>query len=129
MRVRFADTDAMGVVHHAKYLEYFEVGRVDAFRQIGSSYANAVARGIHVVVLDVTLRYHVPARFDDVLLVSVELGSLERARFSFEYRIMRELDAALVVTGRTAHACVDAESLRPVRPPAWLIDDLALLKP
>jgi acyl-CoA thioesterase FadM len=61
--------------------------------------------------------------------VAVELGAMARARFSFDYVVRREADDALIVTGRTTHACVDATSLRPVRPPAWLLDDLRLLAP
>jgi acyl-CoA thioester hydrolase len=129
VRVRFADTDAMGVVHHATYLEYFEVGRVEAMRQIGAAYSRAVERGVHIVVVEASVRYLTPARFDDVLSVSCDVGELGAVRFSFEYRVEREADAALVATGRTWHACVDAKSLRPTRMPSWLRDDLHLLRP
>ena len=118
----------MGVVHHAVYLEYFEVGRVEAVRRVGGSYAGTVARGVHIVVVEAAVRYLKPARFDDVLFVGCEVGELGTVRFSFEYRVVRQADAALVATGRTLHACVDATTLRPLRMPDWLTADLGLLR-
>ena len=126
--MRFADTDAMGVVHHANYLAYFEMGRVDAMRQIGVEYASVVRRGLHLVVVDATVRYRQPAFFDDLLLVSTHAADLSGARFSFVYSVQREKDGALVASGQTVHACVDAHSLRPLRLPEWLRADLLRLR-
>lgn len=128
MRVRYADTDAMGVVYHANYLAYFEVGRVEAMRQIGADYASVVQRGLHLVVVEASARYVKPARFDDLLLIETHAAELGPARFAFDYRITRADDAQLIATGRTLHACVDAERMRPVRIPAWLADDLRRLQ-
>jgi len=128
IRVRYADTDAMGVVYHANYLAYFEVARVEALRQIGADYASVVAHGLHLVVIEAHARYVKGAGFDDLLLVHTALGSLSAARFSFNYRVQRETDGAPIATGETVHACVDALTRRPRRLPAWLVDDLQRLR-
>jgi acyl-CoA thioester hydrolase len=126
LRVRFADTDAMGVVHHANYLAYFEAGRVEAMRQIGVDYASVVARGLHLVVIQANVHYVKPAHFDDVLEVETRVADIGAARFTFTYRMI--LDGDLIATGSTAHACVDAARMRAVRLPAWLVDDLRRLQ-
>ncbi|MDQ3811289.1 MAG: acyl-CoA thioesterase [Chloroflexota bacterium] len=118
----------MGVVHHATYLAYFEVGRVEAFRQVGADYASVVARGLHLVVIEAHARYSKPARFDDVLVVETRAGELGTARFALDYRILRQASGELIATGRTVHACVEAASMRPVRLPPWLVDDLRRLR-
>ncbi len=118
----------MGVVHHGNFLAFFEVGRVDAMRQIGTHYAAVVARGLHLVVVSAFARYVKPARFDDVLLVFTHATDIGSARFAFEYRVTREADSVLIATGRTEHACVDASRMRPLRLPEWLVDDLRRLQ-
>ena len=115
----------MGVVHHAKYLEYFEAARVDALRQLGLDYASVVAQGLHLVVIEAVVRYVKPARFDDVLDVHTRAADLGVARFSFEYRVLHDGD--LIATGHTGHACVDAARMRPQRLPSWLVDELRRL--
>ncbi len=115
----------MGVVHHAKYLEYFEMARVDAMRQLGTDYASVVARGLHLVVIDAAVRYVRPARFDDVLEVHTRVPAISAARFSFSYSVQR--DGEVIATGATSHACVDASSMRPQRLPEWLVADLRKL--
>jgi acyl-CoA thioester hydrolase len=117
----------MGVAHHANYLAFFESGRVEAMRQIGSDYAEVIRRGMHLVVVEANVRYRLPARFDDLLLVNTAVRDIGRVRFTFVYEIRRESDGAQMATGHTVHACVDAESLRPLRLPGWLLDDLRRL--
>ena len=117
----------MGVAHHANYLAFFEMGRVEAMRQIGVEYASVVRRGLHMVVVDASVRYRQPAFFDDLLLVSTQTTDVGGARFTFVYDVRREKDGVLVASGRTVHAIVDAQSLRPVRLPEWLRADLLRL--
>jgi acyl-CoA thioester hydrolase len=117
----------MGVAYYGNYLAFFESGRVEAMRQIGADYASVVAQGIHLVVIEALVRYVKPAVFDDVLLVSTGVGEIGAARFSFEYQVHREDDRALIATGRTVHACVDATRMRARRIPPWLVDDLRRL--
>jgi len=125
--VRYADTDMMGVVYYANYLAFFESGRVEAMRQVGGDYAAVVRRGVHLPVIEANAHYRLPAYFDDLLLVPTYATDLGGARFTFVYDVHREADGALIANGHTVHACVDAETLRPVRLPAWLRDDLLRL--
>ena len=127
--MRYADADPMGVAYYANYLAFFESGRVEAMRQIGADYARVVDRGIHLPVVEATVRYRQPAYFDDLLLVYAHAADLSGARFTFVYKVLREADATLIATGHTVHAIVDAQSLRPVRLPVWLRDELLQLCP
>ena len=126
--MRYADTDAMGVVYHANYLAFFEVGRVEAMRQIGADYASVVRRGLHLVVIEASVNYVKPAYFDDVLLVETRVGEIGPVRFGFDYRVTRATGGELIASGRTRHACVDATAMRPVRLPPWLVEDLRRLQ-
>ncbi len=117
----------MGVTYYANYLAFFESGRVEAMRQIGADYLGVVRRGVHLPVIEAAARYRQPAFFDDVLLVFTRAADFGGARFTFMYEVQREGDGVLVATGHTVHACVDAQSLRPVRMPDWLRVELVRL--
>jgi acyl-CoA thioester hydrolase len=119
LRVRFADTDAAGIVHYAHYLAFFETGRAEAFRQLGLSQARLVACELQAPVLEATLRYRTPARFDEVLSVQVWVAELTDVRFRFGYEIHRATDQALVATGETLHAWTEPVS-EPAATPEWL---------
>jgi acyl-CoA thioester hydrolase len=119
LRVRFAETDAMGVAHHAAYLPYLETARVEYLRALGHPYRELRDRdGIEFAVVGVDLRYHAPLRFDDVFTVSCALVERARATFSLAYRA--ELGERLVLSGRTRHAVLDRATGAPQRLPAWL---------
>lgn len=118
IRVRFCETDLMGIVHHANYLKYFEAGRVDYFHKRGVSYEAWIARGIHMPVVETRLRYRKAARFDDVIVVRSTLAELRRATVRFTFRVER--GEALLCEGETLLACV-GNDLVPRRIP----DDLA----
>jgi acyl-CoA thioester hydrolase len=117
----------MGVAYYANYLAFFETGRVEAMRQIGADYTSVVQRGVHLPVVEALVQYRAPAVFDDVLLVRTRATNLRGARFTFTYEVVREADGAPVASGHTVHACIDATSMRPVRLPGWLRDELARL--
>jgi acyl-CoA thioester hydrolase len=119
VRVRFADTDAQGIAHNASYLVWFEVARVEYLRAYAGGYQALRDNGVEALVLESHCRYVVPARFDDVLAVHTRCREVRGARFRYEYSIVRA-DGALVADGYTAHACVDADTLRPTRIPDWL---------
>jgi acyl-CoA thioester hydrolase len=129
VRVRFADTDAMGIAYYGTYLAFFETGRVEAMRQVGFLYAELVERGLHSPVVEACVRYLAPARFDDLLLVDAHVSEVRPASFRFEYAIRRDADQTRLATGHTLHACVDANTLRPVRLPAWVKQALNDLRP
>jgi acyl-CoA thioester hydrolase len=117
LRVRYGDTDAAGLVYYANYLRYFEAARVEYLRQLGQTYREIEAGGVVMAVTQAICRYHAPARFDDLLALSCRIADLRRASFAFEYEIHRLPDGVLIASGRTEHACVDRETLRPVRMP------------
>jgi acyl-CoA thioester hydrolase len=119
LRVRFAETDAMGVAHHAAYLPYLETARVEYLRALGHPYRELREHdGIEFAVVGVDLRYHAPLRFDDAFTVTCALAERGRATFILAYRV--ELDGRLVLSGRTRHAVLDRATGAPLRVPAWL---------
>ena len=122
VRARFCDTDLMGIVHHAKYLEYFEAGRVEYMRRRGVEYLDWTKRGIHLPVVEVAIRYRKSVRFDERLAVETTLIELGRATVKFVYRVRRDASGDLVAEGSSMLACVD-DDLVPKRIP----DDLASL--
>jgi acyl-CoA thioester hydrolase len=118
LRVRFAETDAMGVVHHAAYLPYLEVARVEYLRAIGRPYTELRdGDGVELMVVGLQLAYRGPLRFDDVFRVHTGLAHVTRSSFAMEYLLEREGDELL--GGFTRHAAIDRASGRPVRIPAW----------
>jgi acyl-CoA thioester hydrolase len=118
LRVRFGETDAMGVANNAAYLQYFEIGRIEYLRSAGHSYAEVHDGGMDMVVAEAAIQYLRPLRFDDVFVVECRISQLSRASFTFSYRLLR--DEQPVATGFTRHACVDRATMRPTRLPAWL---------
>jgi acyl-CoA thioester hydrolase len=123
IRVRFAETDAQGIAHHAVYLVWFEVARIEYLERFPGGYPGLRESGIEALTTEVHVRYLAPARFDDRLTVKVRAGSLRGARFRFEYLVEREGEG--IADGWTAHACVDAKTHRPTRVPGWLADEIA----
>ena len=119
LRVRFAETDAMGVAHHAAYLPWLESARVEYLRSLGHPYRELRDRdGLEFAVVGIDLSYHAPLRFDDEFTVSCALAERKRATFSLAYRV--ELGDLLVLSGHTRHAVLDRETGSPRRLPEWL---------
>jgi acyl-CoA thioester hydrolase len=113
MRVRFAETDLMGIVHHASYLAYMEVARIEWLRRRGVTYAAWAEQGIHLPVVDLAIKYRAPARFDDEIDVETTLSEVRAATLRFDYRIVRITDGTLCADGTTRLACIDGNlSLR-----------------
>jgi acyl-CoA thioester hydrolase len=123
LKVRFSETDAQGVAHHAAYLDWLEVARVEYLARFPGGYQGLRDRGIEATTLEAYVRYRTPARFDDNLVVRARCGDVRGARFRFDYVIER--DGETIADGWTAHACVDAKTLRPTRMPEWLKEELA----
>ena len=114
LRVRFCETDLMGVVHHATYLVYFEVGRVDWLRKRNITYADWTARGVQVPVVDASVQYRASSRFDDLLTIETTLVKLRTVSLDYAYRIRR--GDTLVAEGSTRLASVD-QNLKLLRIP------------
>jgi acyl-CoA thioester hydrolase len=107
VRVRYAETDQMGVVYHANYLVWFEVGRVEFIRQLGLDYKSMEREeGCGIAVVDVSVRYKAPARYDDELVVQTRLIAARGVLIRFGYRIVREADGVLLCEGETVHVVV-----------------------
>ena len=130
LRVRFSETDAQGVVHNSVYLVWFEIARIAYLGRFPGGYRGLVEEhGIDVTTIESYVRYRVSCRFDDELRIWTRTADLQRARFRFEYAIERlGEDPGLVAEGWTAHACVAATTLRPVRIPSWLAETLQRLE-
>ncbi len=107
VRVRFGETDLMGITHHASYVGYMEVARVEWLRRRGLTYAGWVHRGVHLPVVSLSLTYRAPARFDDELAIETVLGEVRAASLRFDYRMLRTADGMLCAEGSTRLACVD----------------------
>lgn len=110
VRVRYAETDQMGVVYHANYLVWFEIGRVDFIRSLGMDYRTMEQEdGLAIAVVDVSARYKLPARYDDELRIETRLNAARGAIIKFGYKVKRDADDALLCEGETVHVVVDGE--------------------
>jgi acyl-CoA thioester hydrolase len=106
IRVRFCETDLMGIVHHGSYLTYFEVGRVEWLRRRGVTYAEWAEKGVHLPVVEAHLNYRAPCRFDDELEVKTTLTKLRMVSLEFAYEITK--DGKAIADGMTRLGCIDA---------------------
>ena len=128
VRVRYAETDQMGVVYHANYLVWFEVGRVEFIRQMGLDYrAMEQEEGALIAVVEVTARYKAPARYDDELVIRTSLSAVRGSLVRFRYQVLRELDAELLCEGETVHVVVGRDMKRRAMPERYAGRFLALL--
>ncbi len=108
IRVRYAETDQMGVVYHSNFLIWFEVGRVELLRQMGFSYKEMEQQeDCHIAVVDVRCRYKAPARYDEQIVVRTELRNLRDSLLHFGYKVERAADGELLAEGETTHIVVD----------------------
>ncbi|SDF32472.1 acyl-CoA thioesterase [Sporolituus thermophilus] len=106
-KVRFVETDMMGVVHHSNYFRWFEMGRVEYLRQVGIYLLDLMDQGILFPITDVSCQYRASARFDDYILVETDLIEVSRVKMVFAYRVVREADGVLLATGRTQNVFTD----------------------
>ena len=119
--MRYAETDAAGVVYYGNYLTYFEVVRVELLRALGRPITAIEADGILLPVVEARLKYLRPARLDDLLTIALTVESIGPASFAFGYEVTRE-DGLLLVTGSTRLAVCERDTGRAVAMPAWLRD-------
>ena len=121
LRVRYVETDQMGVVYHSNFLIWFEVGRVELMRQLGFTYKDMEREdGCYIAVVDARCRYKAPARYDDQILVRTRLKNVRGSLIHFAYEILRETDGALLAEGETTHIVTDAEFNRRALPQRYL---------
>jgi acyl-CoA thioester hydrolase len=127
VRVRFAETDAQGIAHHASFVLWLEEARVAYLAAHAGGYRSIRERGIEALTTGVTVDYLRTAAFDDVLDVWVRCVEIRGARFRFAYTV--ELDGERVATAETRHATVDRATFRPTRVPDWFVADVLRAEP
>jgi acyl-CoA thioester hydrolase len=121
LRVRYAETDKMGVVYHSNFLIWFEVGRVELLRQLGFQYSEMEKHyNCHLPVVDLRIRYKAPAQYDDEIVVRTGLKRMSASLLHFSYEIFREGDRTLLATGETMHIVVDNKLVRTSLPEKYL---------
>ena len=110
LRVRYAETDQMGVVYHSNYFVWFEVGRVELLRKLGFTYREMEREdGCVIAVVDARCRYKSPARYDDEIVVRTHLKNIRESLIHFGYEVIRVGDNALLAEGETTHIVVDSD--------------------
>jgi acyl-CoA thioester hydrolase len=119
LRVRYAETDQMGVAWHGEFFAWFEVGRTDLLRQRGCTYRDLEAQGLRFPVVEAKARYLKPARYDDLIEVRTRLTSLGHVRLAFAYEVHRAGTEGPLAVGSTVHASLDRDGV-----PCRLPDDL-----
>ncbi|HUX66925.1 MAG TPA: thioesterase family protein [Terriglobales bacterium] len=107
VRVRYAETDQMGVVYYANYFVWWEVGRVEHLRARGINYRDMETDGCKIAVVDARCRYKAPARYDDVVTIRTRVARQRGSIVHFEYQAVRARDGLLLAEGETVHVCID----------------------
>ncbi|MEZ4853803.1 acyl-CoA thioesterase [Flavobacterium sp.] len=125
-RVRYAETDQMGVVYHGNYAQYFEMGRVEWLRNLGISYKSMEDEGIMLPVVTLTMNYKKPARYDELLTICTIFKSQTSVKIEFDYEIYNEKNE-LLTTGYSMLVFVDMKTGRPIAPPNYITDKLTNL--
>lgn len=121
LRVRYAETDKMGVVYHSNYVIWFEVGRVELLRQLGFEYSSMEKQDdCHIPVVDLRVRYKAPALYDDEIVIRTRLANVRASLLHFAYEVLRAGDGVLLATGETMHIIVDNQFQRRALPEKYL---------
>lgn len=112
--VRYAETDCMGVVHHAVYPVWFEIARTDYIKAAGMSYADMEKAGVMLPVTGITCRYRLPAKYDDALAIVTRITRLTPARIEFSYSVTKKGETEILAEGTSSHGFVDSKTFRPL---------------
>lgn len=123
IRVRYGETDQMGVVYHGNYAQYLEIGRIDWLRSLGFSYKKMEQEGIMLPVVSLTINFKKSAVYDDLISVKTILKKKPTASLSFDYEITNE-EGDLLCTANTVLVFVDMKSMKPTRCPQYILDEL-----
>jgi acyl-CoA thioester hydrolase len=107
VRVRYAETDAMGILHHANYLVFFEMGRTELYRASGGNYREMEEQGLFFVVVEMRVKYRAPAKYDDLLTVRTKISRITPVKLEHDYEIYR--DTQLLASAHSVLACIDRE--------------------
>lgn len=117
--VRYAETDAMGVVHHASYIIYFEEARSNYARERGNDYASFERSGYYLMVAEMNARYIKPARYGQRVIIRCWIGELKSRTVTFEYEVLEEESREILVTGVSKHICITHDGRVSTLPPEW----------
>jgi acyl-CoA thioester hydrolase len=121
LRVRYAETDKMGVVYHSNFVIWFEVGRVELLRQLGFQYSDMETEdNCHIPVVDLRVRYKAPAQYDDEIVVRTQIENVRSSLLHFSYEVFREPDRTLLATGETMHIIVNNRLERTALPEKYI---------
>jgi len=121
IKVRYGETDQMGVVHHANYLLYLEIGRIEWLRKLGISYKKMEEEGVNLPVVSVNVNFKKPACYDDLINVKTQLREVPTAKIIFDYEITNE-KTEIITTATTTLVFVDAKTKRPIKAPKYILD-------
>ncbi len=124
-RVRYGETDQMGVVYHGNYAQYLEMGRTEWLRKMGLSYKEMEDNGIMLPVISLTVNYKKSACYDDLIKVKTKLVKMPTAKIEFDYEILNENDEILT-TGNSVLVFMDTHKNRPTRCPDYVLDQLQI---
>ena len=120
VRVRYAETDQMGIAYYGHYFTWFEVGRTDLLRKLGTTYRQMEENGFLLPVIETRCQYHSPALYDDLLKIDTTISRPSRAKLRFDYKLERQIDSLLLASGTTLHVTTDRKG-SPCRPPELLL--------
>lgn len=120
LRVRYEETDRMGVVYHSNHFKYFEIGRTELMRSRGIRYRDLEESGVMLAVTEAFARYRGKVTYDDEIDVETRLSMVGKTVFRFDYRVLRCDTGSLVADGHTEHVCINGDG-RPIRPPETLV--------
>ena len=123
VRVRYAETDRMGYVYYGNYTQYFEVGRVEALRQLGTSYKEMEESGVMLPVYTCNLKYLKPAYYDDLLIIKTTINELPKARINFDYEVYNQKNELLNV-GSTTLVFISIETMKPCPAPESFMEKI-----
>lgn len=125
IRSRYADTDQMGIIHHAKYFEYFEIARTELLRSLGLPYADLENEGYLLPLIDCYARFIKPIKYDQLVRVETTLVNSTGVRIHLEYKIYSDESSELLAEGYTKHSWVKKSNLRPTRPPQKFLEAIS----
>lgn len=126
LRPRYADTDQMGIIHHAKYFEYFEIARTELLRSLGLPYAELENEGFLLPLTDCYAKFIKPIKYDQLIRIETRMENYSGARIHLSYKIFDESTGELLSEGFTKHSWVKKINLKPTRPPVQFLDALKL---
>lgn len=125
LRVRYGDTDQMGVVYNVKFLEYFEVGRTELLRSLGLPYKKLEESGVMLVVTESYIKHKNPAFYDDILTIVTTVKEKPKFILNINYEIFREGEDKSIIEGKTTHVFINAVTKKPVRLPSIFIETIS----